>query len=98
MRVHAAGQHVPAGGVDLPRAALKSFSERDDAAAAHADVGPLRVRRGDHNSIPDDEIEGVAHDLHVEVGAMRAAFAAMRESTRLHVTIGANPTCFWRQS
>ena len=61
--VDPARQHQQARGVDLARAARQILGERDDAAAAHADVGAEGVRGGHHGAVADDEIE-VGHWPH----------------------------------
>ena len=99
--VDSAGQHVAPRRVDVARAARQALAQRDDAPVAHADVGPLRVGRGDYESVPDDEVEGAAHVLHLdEPGRVRrrSAAASQQEADQIGAKIGANPGCFWRQS
>ncbi len=101
MRVDAARQHVASRRVDVADSG-QTLAKSDHAPIAHADVGPLRVRRGDYKSVSDDQIEGAAHVLHMEGTRERAPGAGLpqrgKRSDQIGVKIGANPGCFWRQS
>ena len=63
MAVDPARQDQPARGIDLLRSARQVLGERDDAAAADADLGTEGVRGGHDRAVANDQIE-VWHSAH----------------------------------
>ena len=57
MRVDAARQDEPAGGIDGPRCSRQFFRQRDDLSAADADVAAGAVAGRDHSSASDHQVE-----------------------------------------
>jgi hypothetical protein len=55
--VDAAGQHVPAPGVDIARAGGQPLGDRDDLLSGDADVGTHRLGGGRHRAVTDGEVE-----------------------------------------
>ena len=71
MAVDAAGQDEAARRVDLFRRCAEGFAERDDLAAADADIAVHTVRRRHHRAVADDEIErGHVSDHPLRLGAI----------------------------